>query len=193
MKPLNKRKLQAFHTKNLIYNIAIELIEKKGYSNITIQEICQQSNVSVGTFYHYYKSKSDILSEIYKKADEYFFSQKSEFLNNKNPLKQIIDFFVFYAKYNENIGIDLMKELYTSNNKMFIQKGRNMQIILNSIVEKCQIENILTSQYSNYEISNQIFIYIRGQVYDWCLNDGSYNLKNSVEKSINLILKIYQK
>lgn len=86
-----------------------------------------------------------------------------------------------------------MKELYTSNNKMFIQKGRNMQIILNSIVEKCQIENILTSQYSNYEISNQIFIYIRGQVYDWCLNDGSYNLKNSVEKSINLILKIYQK
>lgn len=193
MEALNKRQAQALRTKSLIYDVAIELIEKKGYATIKIQDICQKSNVSVGTFYHYYKSKSDILAEFYKKADEHFLEHQQDILKSNEVTEQIVDFFVFYAKYNERIGIDLMKELYNSDNKMFIQKGRHMQTILNQLVQKGQARNLIVSIYSSEEITTQIFVFIRGQVYDWCLNDGSYDLEIAIEKSIRLILSIYLK
>lgn len=133
------------------------------------------------------------MAELYKKADEYFLEHQYDILKNKEVVEEIVDFFVFYAKYNQRIGIDLMKELYNSDNKMFIQKGRHMQTILNQLVKKGQEMNLLVSTYSSEDITTQIFVFIRGQVYDWCLNDGTYDLEQAIEKSIRLILSIYLK
>ncbi|WP_259596222.1 TetR/AcrR family transcriptional regulator [Clostridium botulinum] len=72
MERLTKRQIQAINTKNKIYNIATNLMQKEGYDNITIQNICEKAEVSVGSFYHYFESKNDILIELYKKADHFF-------------------------------------------------------------------------------------------------------------------------
>ncbi|WP_419078926.1 TetR/AcrR family transcriptional regulator, partial [Sellimonas intestinalis] len=45
------RKEQAVLTKKKIFDTTIFLIRKKGYSKITIREICQNAEISVGTFY----------------------------------------------------------------------------------------------------------------------------------------------
>lgn len=71
-KPVSSRKQQALETKTRIYQTALSLMEKKNYQSITIEEISKSAGVSVGAFYHYFKSKNDIFFEIYQEADRYF-------------------------------------------------------------------------------------------------------------------------
>lgn len=72
MVKVTNRKLQAQATYEKIYNTAMSLVEKKGFNNITVKEICEKAGVAVGSFYNYFNSKDDILYEIFNKADNFF-------------------------------------------------------------------------------------------------------------------------
>lgn len=185
MQEPTKRQIQAMNTKKKIYDISTQLMKKKGYDNVTIQEICKKAGVSVGTFYHYFESKNEIFTELYKIADEFFYDTIKERLFGANTIDKIIEYFNYYAEYNEKMGIDMMKQLYNSNNKMFITKGRYMQTILDAIIEEGQEKNEVKNSMTPQQITRFIFVLMRGVVYDWCLHDGEYDLK----EEMGLILK----
>lgn len=48
MKPLTKRQQQALATKQKIFKCAVSLFAQKAYENVTVNDICQQAQVSVG-------------------------------------------------------------------------------------------------------------------------------------------------
>ena len=120
---LTKRQVQANKTKNKIYKVAVDLMEKHGFNNITIEDISKKAGVSVGAFYHYYKSKDDIFFEIYKKADEYFenvvFGEIA--IDTIDSIEKITLFFKHYAKYNKERGLETVSQLYNTKNKHFIK------------------------------------------------------------------------
>ncbi|PKO14122.1 MAG: hypothetical protein CVU39_16230 [Chloroflexi bacterium HGW-Chloroflexi-10] len=45
-----------------IISAAMQLFKLKGYLQTSVSEICQDAQVATGTFYHYFKSKQDILN-----------------------------------------------------------------------------------------------------------------------------------
>ena len=47
-------------TKNQFEAVLFELLSKKNYHDITINEICALANKTKMTFYHYYKDQKDI-------------------------------------------------------------------------------------------------------------------------------------
>ena len=150
---LTNRQVQALTTKNKIYNIAVELLEESRYENIKIEDICKKAEVSVGSFYNYFEF------------------EVIENLKSINSLDKIVEFFTYYANYNEAVGIDAMKQLYKFNNKLFIAEGRYMQNSLEDIISKGQSEGEISENMSVDEISKYLFIAARGIAYDWCLHD----------------------
>lgn len=176
---LTKRQTQANKTRNKLYKASMELMEKKGFNNTTIEEISKKAGVSIGTFYLYYKSKDDIFFEIYKKADEYFKNDVAEqFTNEKlNSVDQIVLFFKFYAGYNKTRGLDNVRQLYNTKNKLFISKGRYMQILLEEIISKGQEKDEIIIEMTPESLTEYLFIAARGVVYDWCLHDAEYDLE----------------
>ena len=189
---LTSRQIQAKATKNKIYQVSIELLKKKGYEDLKVEDICKNAGVSVGSFYNYFKSKNDILMEIFKIADDYFENEVENRLNSTNALNQIVEFFDYYANYNVLIGIDTMKQLYTFNNKMFVQKGRFMQTLLQEIISKGQSKNQISSIMTVEEISNYLFIAARGIAYDWCIHDGNYDLKEFMHNYFSKLVSIFK-
>ncbi|HEY3425143.1 MAG TPA: TetR/AcrR family transcriptional regulator [Negativicutes bacterium] len=190
---LTNRQIQAINTKNKIYQVAIHLLEKKGYENITIGEICNDAGVSVGSFYKYFESKNDILTEIYKRADDYFYNEVIHSLTSTHTLDQIIEYFDYYAKYNEAVGVDTMRQLYNAaNNKMFVKKGRYMQTLLQEIIEKGQDKKEISEEMTIEQITEYLFITARGIIYDWCLHDGQYNLTNAMHKFMERFVYIFK-
>ncbi|MBP2659518.1 MAG: TetR family transcriptional regulator [Firmicutes bacterium] len=190
-KNLNSRQQQAIHTKNKLYNIALELIDAKGYDNIKIDDICKKAEVSVGSFYNYFKSKNDILIEIYKRGDDYFRNEVANKIDNPNAADQILDYFRYYAKYNVTSGIDTTKQLYTSHNKLFIAKKRYMQVLLQDIIQKGQARNQLVKDLTPEEITEYLFIAARGVVYNWCLHDGEYDLEEAMLNYMKRIIETF--
>ena len=64
-KPPTKRQLQAAASKKKIFDTAQALFATYGYENVTVADICEDAGVSVGLFYNYYNSKSDISAEAF--------------------------------------------------------------------------------------------------------------------------------
>lgn len=188
---LNSRQQQAINTKNKLYKIALELIDSKGYDNIKIDDICKKAHVSIGSFYNYFKSKNDILIEIYKRGDDYFRNEVANNLDSIYSADQILEYFRNYAKYNVKSGIDTTKQLYTSHNKLFIAKNRYMQILLQDIIQKGQEKHQLVKDLTPEEITEYLFIAARGVVYNWCLYDGGYDLEKAMVTYMKRIIETF--
>ncbi|OOM74184.1 fatty acid metabolism regulator protein [Clostridium puniceum] len=189
---LNRRQLQAQKTRNKLYKISVELLEKQGYEKLKIEDICKKAGVSVGSFYNYFNSKNDILTEIYKRADDYFQNEVKNNIKSINSLDKIIEFFDYYGIYNNLVGIEIMKQLYNSNNKIFPQKGRFMQVLLQEIILEGQNKNEIISSMTPEAICDYIFIAARGVVYDWCLHDDTYDIKESMHNYLSLLVNIFK-
>jgi AcrR family transcriptional regulator len=69
-KKLTNRDLQAIETKKRIYDTAVRLLAEKGYDNTSVDDICNASGVAKGSFYHYFRKKSDIIVKTYEDVDE---------------------------------------------------------------------------------------------------------------------------
>lgn len=185
---LTKRQMQANETKERIYRSALELLERDGFENIRIEDICTQAQVSIGSFYTYFKSKNDILELIFKQADDYFVKEVGDKLMGLDSVSAMRSFFEVYATYNQNTGLITMKQLYNPDNHFFAKK-RGMQDVLERIVHKGQTEGVFTLAFEPEELVALLFTVARGVVYDWCIRDGAYNL---VDK-MNLVMGQYAK
>ena len=95
-----------------LMNTAIKLWKEQGYDNVSIPMICKECGVTKGSFYHYYKSKDDVLLSYFKVAE-------------KPMLVDLLVAIVVEPRYIEKIW--LFMEFYT---KMAIDLGPELIMIL---------------------------------------------------------------
>lgn len=50
--------------RQFVIDVALKLFMDKGYENVSVDEIIAATNTSKGTFYHYFRSKDEIIGEI---------------------------------------------------------------------------------------------------------------------------------
>lgn len=194
---LNSRQKQAKETKKKIFGISTKLIEKKGYNNVTVSEICKKAGIAKGTFYHHFNSKKDIIIKTYQATDLYFKDIAKNKINDYESLIQIKKFILYQINYAESSSFEYVKEVYKSQidsgNKFFISKDRPVFKLLKNYVEKAQAENKLKSNKTAEYITNFLLRFSRGMIYDWCLHDGSYNLESKTKEALTEILSIFKK
>jgi len=53
-----------------IIEAALQLIRERGYQATTMQSICRAAGVATGTFYHYFKSKQDVILAYVQEENE---------------------------------------------------------------------------------------------------------------------------
>lgn len=188
MAKMTNRAKQAEATKNKIYECGVKLIRKHGFDKVTVEQIAKEAGVSVGTYYYYFETKYDLFSEMFKRADNYFLTEVVGKLKAESCKERIVEFFERYAEFNCLDGVDMVKKLYTSDNKMFITKGREMQNILQTIIEEGQETGELSKVQASSEITRILFIGARGIVYEWCLYDGTIDLKEEMKKIISIMV-----
>lgn len=174
---VTKRQEQALETKTRLYNAAIALMERKGFENITIAEISRAAGVSVGAFYHYFKSKNDLLAEIFFRADDYFSTQVAPNLIGKPAPELILEYFDHYAQFNIASGVEMVQQLFNPKIKFFVKEGRPMVLILQDLIRTGQERGEIRMDMSPEEAAWLLLTMARGVVFDWALRDGNYDLR----------------
>ncbi len=187
-KPLTRRQEQALETRNRIYNAAVELMERKGFDNITIAEISRAAGVSIGAFYHYFESKNDILAEIFYRADEYFSTQVAPRLGEKPVPEQILEFFDHYARFNVASGVAMVRQLFNPRVRFFAWEDRPMLALLRELIRKGQERGEIRADMSPEEMVRFLFVVARGVVFDWGLREGSYDLEAMMRRYMERIV-----
>lgn len=192
MKTQTSRQMQALATKQKIFSCAVSLFAQKTYENVTVQDICSEAEVSVGAFYHHFKSKENILDEGYR-----LFDQRSEEAWNSghpdSPLEAIQFLISEQARSMEGMGppavLQYFKNQLSCSEKYILNPDRFFYKMISQSVEAGISAGLLAGDPA--EITEDILGITRGMIYDWCLHGGTYCLPERSRRMVDMVMKYY--
>ena len=73
------RKQQAQQMRARIQSVALDLFNKEGFENVSVEEIAQAAGCSVGNIYHYFKSKDELAIQLTDNVDRLYLELEQEY------------------------------------------------------------------------------------------------------------------
>jgi AcrR family transcriptional regulator len=189
--PKTSRAVRAIKTRNKLLKSATKLIDKYGYEEVTIEDISKQAGVSVGAFYHYYKSKTDILVELFKQIDQYFKQNEPKILSCENVGESLAQFFQYYAVFHTSRGLDHTRSILRVQSPFFNDRSRYMFTLLTKIVTDAQETGFFTRTCTAEKIVDYFLLIMRGLLFDWVVESGRYDLSERVATDIEITKQIF--
>lgn len=109
--------------KNEIIQAAATLFTEKGYEQCSVNDILNAVGIAKGTFYHYFKSKEDVLDAAVEKVSEQVLAQVQEVAGRKevSPVDRIIQV-LLATKVTNKTGEVLIEEMHKTRNALLHQK-----------------------------------------------------------------------
>ena len=185
---MTNRQIKALDTKDKIYNSAMNKFTEKGLERTTIQEICRDAKVSIGSFYNHFNSKEDIIYEIFKRADLNFEQFKERNVDKKGIRELILEYMDYYVSFVQTNDIQFTKFFYNTSNHYFVQEKRPMQEVLKSILREYDLELNRYYVEDTDMLVDRLFITSRGVIFHWCLKEGTFDLNEINRKHIEMVL-----
>ena len=181
-------------TKKKIVAAAWRLFYKNGYDDTTVDAIIKEAGTSKGTFYHYFNGKDSLLSSL-----SYLFDDKyEELLKEMDPDMNSFDKLLYLNRelfhlIDTSVSRELLASLYSSQlvtkgEKHFLDQNRIYYRILNDIAAEGQQRGQIRKEMAAHEIAKTYALCERGLIYDWCIHEGSYSLREYGEKMMPLFL-----
>lgn len=186
---LSKQQLKSKETKERIFQAAKKILQKSGYENLSIKNICEEAGVSNGSFYHHFKTKDDLLS-YYIEAQP---TVNPEFLDvpqNKTAAKDaIVEVYLNYAAYCKELGVDFVAGYYTPRNQALnpdIRMERPYPIVtVQQYLEKAVNANAIQLNLSIPEVVTDIRMLVIGNAFEWALRNGEADFEENIRRSIS--------
>ena len=187
------------NTKSKIVDAAWRLFYEQGYDDTTVEDIIFESGTSKGSFYHYFAGKDALLSSL-----SYLFDEKYEEIEEQiDPEMGSFDKLMFYNdelfKMIENrISIDLLARLYSSqlitkSEKHLLDRNRTYYKLLRQTISVGQESGELRSDVSANEIVKAYALYERAILYDWCICNGEYALREYSKRMMPIFMSEFRK
>ncbi|MEY8337586.1 helix-turn-helix domain-containing protein [Lachnospiraceae bacterium 62-35] len=182
------------NTKGKIIAAAWKLFYEQGYEDTTVEEIVEESGTSKGSFYHYFEGKDALLSSL-----SYLFDEKyQELMEQMEPGIGCFEQLIYlnqelFTMIENSISLDLLARLYSSQlvtrgEKHLLDRNRYYYRILKQIVKKGQERGELRQDMSANEITKIYALCERALLYDWCICNGEYSLKNYAGEMMPMFL-----
>ena len=182
---MTDRSLRAMKTRKKLFQSAAKLIDKHGYDNVTIEEICRKAGVSVGAFYHYFNSKTDIIVELFKQIDNYYEENVTPELSG-DASADLETFFRYYAKFHIEHGYEHTCMVLKIQNDLFLDKGRYMHVLLLKLTEDARAGGAFGEDADPVMVADYLLVIARGLLFDWALARGGHDLIEKMDRYIKL-------
>lgn len=185
---LTKRQLQAMETKDKIYNAAIAEINKKGYSNVSIEDITTAANVAKGTFYTHFESKEAVVLYTAMQADKVY-QRAYEQVRHLAFLPMVTQFVRLSYLENEKRGKEIIKAMVSNYFSIpdynFYNQDRYLLRYLNVIVEAGKAQGALDGRLPTSQYVNTLLSTIIGMEVLWCFDEQGLSLADMMEDAVH--------
>ena len=182
-------------TKKNIVSAAWRLFYEQGYDDTTVDEIIRASGTSKGTFYHYFKGKDALLtslSELFDNKYEELIQEMPEEMGNFEKLLYLNQ--ELFGMIETSVSRELLASMYssqlvTNGEKHLLDQNRIYYRLLNELIAKGQRDGELTTRMSANEIAKIYALCERALLYDWCICNGEYSLREYAGKLMPMFLQ----
>ena len=178
------------NTKSRIVEAAWELFYEVGYDATTVEDIVNRSATSKGSFYHYFESKDALLGSL-----AYLFDAKYEELSgsigeNENAFDILLRLNrELFDMIEKRIDVALLSRLLSAQlmakgERSLLDRDRLYYKLLRRTVLLGQERGELTDERSAGDIVKLYAMAERALLYDWCLSNGEYSLREYAARSM---------
>lgn len=182
-------------TKKNIVSAAWRLFYEQGYDDTTVDEIIRASGTSKGTFYHYFKGKDALLtslSELFDNKYEELIQEMPEEMGNFEKLLYLNQ--ELFGMIETSVSRELLASMYSSQlvtkgEKHLLDQNRIYYRLLNELIAEGQRDGELTTRMSANEIAKIYALCERALLYDWCICNGEYSLREYAGKLMPMFLQ----
>lgn len=185
---LSKQQLKSRETRAKIFQAAKRILQKQGYEQLSIKNICEEAGVSNGSFYHHFKTKDDLLS-YYIEEQPSINPDLLDLPSSKEEARETIVYvYLNYVRYCRELGVEFMANYYTPKNQSLnplIRTERPYPIItVHNYLQKCIDAGIITLSDSLEHITTDIRMIVIGNVFEWCLKNGDADFEGNMRRCL---------
>ncbi len=148
--------------KREITDTAARMFIQKGYEKCSVNEIITEVGIAKGTFYHYFKTKEEVLDAVIEKFTEKIRKKAKKIAEDFSlePQDKLIGIF-FSMNIEEEIGDKLISDMHKPENALMHQKSLSSAIealtpVLVSVIEEGIRDKVFSCLYPKQYM--QIFL-----------------------------------
>ena len=189
---LSRQQQKSRETREKIFQAAKRILQKEGYEELSIKNICEEAGVSNGSFYHHFKTKDDLLSyyiEEQPQIDPGLLELPGSVAGVK---KGIIQVYMNYVRYCRQLGVEFMAEYYDTKNQALntsIRTERPYPIVtVQTYVEKAVEAGVVRLNVQVDEFTTDIRMIVIGNVFEWCIKHGEADFEGNMSRSLGKYL-----
>ncbi|MDR1950200.1 MAG: TetR/AcrR family transcriptional regulator [Spirochaetaceae bacterium] len=109
-------------TQSRIIEKALFLFKSRGFMDVTVKDICEECGITRGAFYYYYKTKDEILDDIYVASDYITTHEFRDIVQEDNYIEQFYKLHSVYLERTLEVGPEIMGQVL----KRYIDKGTKL-------------------------------------------------------------------
>lgn len=163
-----------------VIQTAMQLFAEKGYENVSVDEIIAATGTSKGTFYHYFKSKDEIVAHVYEEQFRIIERWTHQTPGNVTSLERHVT--RLFLDLASNIGqsrrfIRSLSALQVQNDTL----GRQQQRLLN------ELKAALSRWIPEPDKIDLLNVAYWGTVVMWCAKEEETDLLQETEANLSLV------
>ena len=182
--------------KEQIMKSTITLMQQIGYEETSVRAICEAANISIGSFYHYFKDKTELLNLILGQVDLYLMEKIKPLLTNKSDSINLKNFALGFAREtavsSQSYGGVLSSPhvpLPSSNEESKAEHTRALYQIPKEIILHGQETGEFTDAYSADLLTTHLVTCLRGYAMDWARRSYGYDIENHVSSFMDIFCR----
>ena len=193
---LTPRQIQSAEVKGKIVSAATSIIAEHGVGSVTVSNICKLANVSVGSFYHHFENKDQVLSyyltEAFHKADAEFDS-----INGSDIVQNVLSCYKLYNQFLVEQGLDFVANYYTTGNRQLYSRYNpqlssiNAPIMgkIHTLCEEAKLNGYIVPECDLELFYFDLTVMEKGIIFDWCNTGGAYDLVQEASRIMENYMK----
>lgn len=177
---MTKRQEQANASRQKIFETAKGLIGDNGYDNVTIAQIARACGMSIGNFYHYFKSKDELVSYVERRPYEQLREELSSLQDC--PLLERLHCYItrWAALLCQDFGVHFTRQWLVRNTRpagpgeanKLDQEARAIEGFLQQAVPRGE----LAENAPIRELAQMITFSLFGSMTYYCMTDGAFDI-----------------
>jgi len=181
--------------KQKLIDTTVELIKKYGADTITVRSVCEEAGLSIGTFYHHFQNKDDLLMYFVREASFDSFVLETPL---EDVAGRICELYMHLIDRYLTLGEEFMKSFYTTGNKALsaYMGQENGCFADGTVMARCERELIdareqgfLKKDADPHLLSMDICTIVKGCVFEWALDDGRMDIAESLRRIVKAYLE----
>ena len=174
-----------------IIETVLPLLETAPFEALSVTELCKYADISVGTFYHYFTTKSDLLVGLLGLIDAYFVGEVFPLLTAENEAENLRLFAHHWAVYVETHGLERSRLISRVEPSEYYVSGERREIldVLEAIFRRGQEKTQFSAPETPEKLTELFLLLIRGVCVDWSRRNGSYSVIERTDELAALFLR----